>query len=385
MWEATMIPNQRDLFEIPDDVAYLNCSYMSPLLRQARAAGEAAVARKSQPWRISASDFFTGSEETRALFARLVGAGADGVAIIPSVSYGVALAGANLPVAAGQRILTLAEQYPSNLYAWRDLAERSGATIITIPRPTDHDWTAALLAELDERTALVAVPHFHWTDGGRVDLARIGEQARAVGAALVVDGTQSVGASPFDVNVIQPDFLICAAYKWLLGPYSLGFLYAAPHRRAGRPLEWNWITRAGSEDFAGLVNYRDEFQPGARRYDMGERSNFALLPIAQAALEQILEWGVEEIAATLRTMTDEIASRANALGLNTAPPPLRASHLIGLRAKTLPADLPTLLAQSQVYVSVRGDSIRVSPHLYNTPADIERLFATLADALGAGS
>jgi selenocysteine lyase/cysteine desulfurase len=187
------------------------------------------------------------------------------------------------------------------------------------------------------------------------------------------------------VQAVQPDFLVTAAYKWLLGPYSLGFLYAAPHRREGRPLEWNWITRANSEDFAGLVNYRDEFQPGARRYDMGERSNFALLPVAKAALEQLLEWGVDEIAATLRTMTDEIASRATALGLSVAPAELHASHLIGLRAKKLPADLPTRLAESHVYVSVRGDSIRVSPHLYNTPADIERLFTTLADALDAGS
>jgi selenocysteine lyase/cysteine desulfurase len=380
-----MIPCQRDLFEVPDDIAYLNCAYMGPISRQARAAGEAGLARKTQPWRITARDFFTESEETRALFAQLVGADADGVAIIPSASYGVAMAAANLPVAAGQRILTLADQFPSNVYVWRDVAERSGATLVTIPRPDDYDWTAAVLAELDERTAVVALPNAHWTDGGLLDLARIGAQAREAGAALVVDGTQSVGAYPFDVNTSQPDFLVCASYKWLLGPYSLGFLYAAPHRRAGRPLEWNWITRADSEDFAGLVNYRDEFQPGARRYDMGERSNFALLPVAKAALEQILEWDVEEIATTLRTMTDEIASRATALGLSVAPATLRASHLIGLRAQKLPADLPARLAHSQVYVSVRGDSIRVSPHLYNTPADIERLFTTLAAALDAGS
>ena len=242
-----------------------------------------------------------------------------------------------------------------------------------------------MLAELDERTAVVALPNAHWTDGGLVDLARIGERAREVGAALVVDGSQSVGAYPFDVQAIQPDFLISAAYKWLLGPYSLGFLYAAPHRREGRPLEWNWITRADSEDFAGLVNYRDEFQPGARRYDMGERSNFALLPVAKAALEQLLEWGVEEIAATLRTMTDEIASRATALGLScrasgtTCQPPDRPAR------EKAPRRSAHTTGESQVYVSVRGDSIRVSPHLYNTPADIERLFTTLADALDAGS
>jgi selenocysteine lyase/cysteine desulfurase len=376
-----MIPCQRDLFEMPDDIAYLNCAYIGPISRRARAAGEAGVARKSQPWRITAQDFFTESEETRALFAQLVGADADGVAIIPSASYGTALAAANLPVAAGQRILTLEDQFPSNVYVWRDVAERTGATLVTIARPSDYDWTAAVLAELDERTAVAALPNAHWTDGGLVDLARVGARVREVGAALVVDGSQSVGAYPFDARAIQPDFLIGVTYKWLLGPYSLGFLYAASHRREGRPLEWNWITRADSEDFAGLVNYRDEFQSGARRYDMGERSNFALLPVAKAALEQLLEWGVEEIAATLRMTTDEIASRATALGLKTAPSSLRASHLIGLRALTLPAALPARLAESRVYVSVRGDSIRVSPHLYNTPADIDRLFATLADAL----
>jgi selenocysteine lyase/cysteine desulfurase len=380
-----MIPCQRDLFEMPDDIAYLNCAYMGPVSRRARAAGEAGLARKSQPWRITAQDFFTESEETRALFAKLIGADADGVAIIPSASYGVAVAAANLPVAAGQRILTLEDQFPSNLYAWRDLADRTGATLVTIPRPADYDWTAAVLAELDERTAVAALPNAHWTDGGLVDLAWIGARAREIGAALVVDGSQSVGAYPFDAQAVQPDFLVTAAYKWLLGPYSLGFLYAAPHWRGGRPLEWNWITRAGSDDFARLVKYQDEFQPGARRYDMGERSNFALLPVTKSALEQLLEWGVEEIAATLRTMTDEIASRATALGLSVAPATLRASHLVGLRANKLPADLPARLAQSQVYVSVRGDSMRVSPHLYNTPADIERLFTTLADALYARS
>src|SRR5262245_45522639 len=232
-----MIPCQRDLFEMPDDIAYLNCAYMGPISRRARAAGERGLARKMQPWRITARDFFTESEETRALFAQLVGADTDGVAIIPSASYGVAVAAANLPVAAGQRILTLEDQFPSNVYAWSDLAARSGAVLMTIPRPADYDWTAAVMTELDERTAVVALPNAHWTDGGLVDLARIGARAREVGAALVVDASQSVGAYPFDVKTIQPDLLISAAYKWLLGPYSLGFLYAAPHRRAGRPLE----------------------------------------------------------------------------------------------------------------------------------------------------
>lgn len=375
------IPCQRNLFEVPDEVAYLNCAYMSPLARAVRAAGEMAVAQKSQPWRIAASDFFSESEEVRALFAQLIGADADGVAIIPAASYGLAVAAGNLPITQGQRILTLADQFPSNIYIWRDLAERTGATLITIGRPADDDWTAAVLAELDEQTAIAALPHCHWTDGGLVDLRRVGKRAREVGAALVVDGTQSVGAFPFSVAEIQPDFLVCATYKWLLGPYSLGFLYAAPHRRDGRPLEMNWIARHGSDDFARLVEYDDEYQPGARRYDVGERSNLALMPMGHAALRLLLTWGVDDIAATLGALTAQIAERAGALGLRVTPTSLRASHMIGVRTSRLPADLPARLAASNVYVSVRGDSIRISPHVYNNETDINRFFDVLVGAL----
>jgi selenocysteine lyase/cysteine desulfurase len=377
-----ILPCQRHLFDIPDEIAYLNCAYMSPLLNAARDAGQAAVARKSQPWRITARDFFEESETARRLFAELIGADAEGVALIPAASYGVSLAAANLPIRAGQRIVVLDNQFPSNVYPWRELAARSSAEVVTIPRPADFDWTSAILPQIDERTAIVALPQCHWTDGSLVDLARVGEHARAVGAALVVDATQSLGAYPFDVQHVRPDFLIAAAYKWLLGPYSVGFLYAAPARREGRPLEHNWIGREGSEDFAGLVSYRDAFQPGARRYDVGERSNFALLPIAIVALRQLLAWRVAEIAATLGELTSAIEARARDAGLQPAPAAHRVSHIIGLRSSSpLPADLPARLAAANVYVSMRGQSIRVSPHLYNTAEDVERLFAALATAL----
>src|SRR5215213_6506372 len=153
------------LFEIPEDVAYLNCAYMSPQLRSVREVGERAVARKSQPWNITASDFFEDSEKSRALLARLVGGDPDGVALIPSVSYGIAVAAANVPVRERQRILILEDQFPSNVYSWRELAKHSGAKLVTVPRPPDHDWTSAVLDDLDEDSAVVAVPNCHWTDG----------------------------------------------------------------------------------------------------------------------------------------------------------------------------------------------------------------------------
>src|SRR3712207_435054 len=106
--------NQRQVFEIPEGICYLNCAYMSPQLRAAREIGERAVSRKSRPWEITPDDFFEDAEKTRALFARLTGAEADGVALIPSVSYGMAVAAANVEVEPGENIITLEDQLPSN-------------------------------------------------------------------------------------------------------------------------------------------------------------------------------------------------------------------------------------------------------------------------------
>jgi selenocysteine lyase/cysteine desulfurase len=375
--------SQRDLFEIPEDIAYLNCAYMSPQLRPAREIGEKAVSRKSRPWEITPEKFFEDSEEVRALFARLVGGDADGVAIVPSVSYGISVAAANVPVREGEKILVLEDQFPSNVYSWRELAAQSGARLVTVPRPEDHDWTRALLEEIDAGTAVVAVPNCHWTDGSLVDLAHVGAEARESGAALVVDGIQSLGAHPFDVSEIQPDFLVASTYKWLLGPYGVGFMYVGEEYREGKPIEHNWINRRGSEAFSQLVDYQDAFQPGARRYDVGERNNFVLLPMAAAALRQILDWGVGNVSATIGTLTDLIEGKAKERGMETIPKQRRARHMIGLKlGPEAPDDLAARLTAHDVFVSVRGESVRVSPHLYNTERDVEHLFDVLERVLG---
>jgi selenocysteine lyase/cysteine desulfurase len=377
-----ILENQHELFEIPEGVAYLNCAYMSPQLRSVREIGERAVARKSRPWEITSDDFFDDAEKTRALFARLVGAEADGVALIPSVSYGIAVAAANVKVEPGEYILILEDQFPSNVYPWHELAKQRGAKLITVPRPVDHDWTPAVLSHLNEDTAVVAVPNCHWTDGSLLDLRRIGGRAREVGAALVVDGIQSLGAHPFDVAEVGPDFLVASAYKWLLGPYGVGFLYVGESYRAGTPIEHNWINRRGSADFSRLVSYQDAFQPGARRYDVGERSNFVLLPMANEALRQILDWGVENVSKTIGELTALIEEEAKKRGIKAIPAKRRARHMVGLKlGSAVPEDLATRLAGEDIFVSLRGENVRLSPHLYNTAEDVDRLFAALAEAL----
>jgi len=383
-----LLPSQRHLFDIPRHVAWLNCAYMSPLMNAVVAAGETGVRRKAQPWSLTPPDFFSESEATRALFARLVGATADDIAVVPSASYGIAVAATNLPVAAGEEVVVIEDQFPSNIYSWRRLAAERGGRVRTVTRAEATtanggvDWTAALEAAIGAQTAIVAAPNCLWTDGSLIDLERVGATARANGAALVLDLTQSAGAYPFDVASVQPDFMVAATYKWLLGPYSLGFLYVAPHRQQGRPLEENWIARAGSQDFARLVDYRDEYQPGARRFDMGERSSFHLMPMAAAALDQILAWDVTRISATLGARNRAIVQRAGELGFTTPPEAFRAPHFLGLRSPSgIPADLLANLSAAGVHVSVRGDSIRVTPHLFNDDEDIDRFFSALKSAL----
>ncbi len=370
---------QRDLFDLPPEVSYFNCAYLSPQLRAVTQAGHKAMATKASPWTVTVEDFFDTSERVRQRFASLVGTGADNIALLPSVSYGIGTAAANLPVKRGDRIVLLEEQFPSNVYPWRRLAADVGAQIVAAPRG-HGGWTESVLDALVPGVAVAALPACHWTDGSSVGLEAISQRCRQIGAALVLDLTQSLGAAPFDVAQVDPDFMVAASYKWLLGPYGSALMYVAPRHHDGRPLEEGWIVREQSENFAGLVDYKDGYQPGARRYDVGQRSNFALMPMVAAALEQLLDWGVNNIAQTLAATTSQIEARVMELGFEVAGP--RLGHMMGLRAPGgLPQDLSKTLQEQGVYVSVRGDAIRVSPHLYTTPSDVDRLGSALQSAM----
>jgi len=376
------LPNQRSLFDIPRDVAYLNCAYMSPLLHSAIKAGIGGMRAKARPWTITPTDFFSDVEIVRRLAATIIGCDANDISLVPAASYGIATAMQNLSLASDQEILVLEEQFPSNVYGWMELARRSGAKLKTVPRPADDDWTQAILNAINSKTALAALPHCHWTDGSLIDLELVSASLRKYHAALVVDATQSLGAMPLDINRIQPDFLVAACYKWLLGPYSTGILYVAPKHQNGQPIEPGWANRAGSEDFTALVNYRDEYQAGARRFDIGERSNFALLPPLIVGFQQIIDWGVDAIQETITGMTDVIANRAEENGLRIGNRSHRAGHFLGVRLPGgVPSNLTVELASHGVFVSVRGDSVRVTPHLYNNSDDVDRLFEFLAPHL----
>jgi selenocysteine lyase/cysteine desulfurase len=382
---------QRAAFSLPQGLHYLNCAYMGPLPRVAQEAGTAGIQRKGDPSRIVAADFFAESDEVRRLFAELIHAeDAARVAIIPAMSYALANVARNTPIAAGQNIVVCAEDFPSDIYTWRKVAHRSGATLRVASAPAQQtgwgeEWNARVLEAIDADTAVVAVPHAHWTDGTRFDLITIGAAARAVGAAFVIDGTQSVGALPFDVREVRPDALICAGYKWLLGPYSIGAAYFGPRYDHGEPIEDNWIVRRGSEDFQRLVDYEDEYAPGAIRYDVGERSNFILLPMFVAAMRMILEWTPGRIQQYCRRLAAQPIEQARALGFTVEEDKWRGSHLFGLRMPP-GLDLSRLheaLERRRIFVSLRGSALRVSPNVYNDQEDLDALVRVLTDVVSA--
>ena len=380
---AQLIPNQRHLFDIPADVAYLNVATMGPLPMSASQAGQRGLARKLRPWTIPDTDFFGDTKRLRPLLAALIGADEAGIAFVPSVSYGLATAARNLPLAKGRKILLLEDQFPSNVYTWREHARQTGAVIETVAAQGYASLSEALLNAITPDTGLVACPQVRWTDGARIDLVAVGARCREVDAALALDLTQSCGAMVCDVRAVQPDFLVAAGYKWLLGPYATGFLYAAPHRRGGAPLEQNWITREGASDFSRLIDYTDAYAPGAERYDMGERSNFALLPALQASVQQILDWGVANIEATLAHQNRALSEALGARGLNTGSEADRGAHYLGaLLPESAPADLTARLKAENIYVSKRGDRLRITPHLFTSEYDIARFLSALDRHLG---
>ncbi|MCF8473273.1 MAG: aminotransferase class V-fold PLP-dependent enzyme [Emcibacter sp.] len=373
---------QKRLFDIPPHVTYLNAAYISPIMTESAKIGKKAVATKMHPWEITINDFIDLPKKACAIMSKMIGAEEHDVALIPSASYGIGIAALNLPLKRGQKILLLSEQFPSNVYPWQVMAKACGAEIITIARPKNGDWTTALCNAIDQDTAIVACGQVHWIYGSKLDLVKVGKTVRAMGAALVLDLTQSLGVMPFSVRDVDPDFMVAAGYKWLLGPYSHGYIYVAPRHQNGIPLEENWFARKGSEDFSGLVDYQPDYEPGAGRFNVGERSNFMLNPIAIHGLEQLNSWGADAIEAYVSKLTEKIAENAKDLGLIVADKAYRSSHLIGLEFRqTMPKELATVLAKKKIFVSMRGNTMRVSSHIYNDEHDVDNLFSVLKELL----
>lgn len=381
--------HQKQLFSLPDHITYLNTAYMSPQLKAVEEVGHKAVQRKSLPFEITDTDFFKDRALLKQRFAELIHAkDADYCTIIPSVSYGIATVANNIDFKEGDEIVVIQEQFPSNIYSWQHIADKKRLIIKTVDAPHTYKdrgslWNIALLKAINSNTKVVAIPQVHWADGTLFDLKLIRKKTQENNALLVIDGTQSIGAFPFSIEDIRPDALICGGYKWLLGPYSIGMAYYGDYFHEGTPIEHNWMNRYNSENFANLVNYEDRYQPKAGRFSVGESSNFILVPMFIKALEQLIEWTPVSIQEYCTEISGETVVKLRELGCFIEDNRYRSHHLFGIiPPKGTDLDrLKECFKKEQIFVSYRGNAIRISCHLYNTKADFDKLLACFKEVI----
>jgi len=378
--------NQKHLFQLPEGLHYLNGAYMSPLLTSSEEAAIIDLQRKRNPASILPIDFFTEAATLRSNFGKLINSDAAQIAIIPSVSYGIMNAVQNIPLDNGQSVIMVTEEFPSGFYAVNAWCNRHSKTVQMIhPPETQHQrgalWSQEILNSITEDTCAVVMSSIHWTDGTLYDLASIGKKCQELNVVFIVDGSQSVGALPIDVQECNIDALICTGYKWLLGPYSLGMAYYGPRFDQGSPIEESWMTRSNAEDFTSLTSYTDDYKPGAMRYNVGEASNFGLLPILNTSILQILEWGVENIQNYSNSLITPLTVFLTENNFQIEEESWRSKHLFGFKLPpTIDRDtLVNHLKSKNIIVSARGNSIRVSTHVYNGEEDVKALMEAMSD------
>ena len=375
-----MLPSQRARFDIPPDVCYLNAASYSPLPLQTLEAGRAAVGRKGRPWLIDNEFAQRQHERTRKAAAALINAAPEDVALTSSVGYGVATAAKSFAVPAGARLLVLEDDHSSAVLEWMSRAGEGAFTVETIRRRDDGDWTAAVLEAVERPRAapiaIASISSVHWCDGGAVDLDRVAPALRARGAALLVDATHSVGVLDLDVQALDPDFVAFPTYKWLIGPYGRAFLYVSRRHQGGVPLEQTSYGRRAVRAEQEVYFTDPNYVASARRFDMGERDHFISMEMAAIGMEMMARWGAAAIVERLAMLTARLAEGLRDMGVTLPDARVRAPHVLSLGFPNgMPPQLIARLAAQSVYVAPRLGRLRISPHVYNDEADIDRFVA----------
>ena len=382
----TMLPSQREHFEMPREICFLNAASWSPLPRKTLEAARAAVGRKGQPWKLPGGFANEMHERTRAAAARLINADADDIALISSVGYGVATAAKLVTIPRGSRVLVLENDHSSPVLEWQSRAEAQGFVVDTVRQPDDGDWTSAVMAAIERPGAppvgLASISSVHWSDGGLIDIEKVGAALKKQGAMFLVDATHGVGVLAMDVKALDPDFVIFPTYKWLIGPYGRAFIYVAKRHQNGIPLEQTSYGRRNVNSERDVYFADVGYVPNARRFDMGERDHFISMEMAAIGMEMMSAWGAAAVVRRLNMLTERIADGLQNAGVQIAEARFRAPHILSLGFRGgMPAGLVEGLAGEGVHVAPRLGRMRISPHVYNDEADADRFVAALARRL----
>ncbi len=376
--------NQKNLFSLKEGVHYFNCAYKAPLLKSAEAIAIQELIKMRNPQELTTKDFFETTQDVRRLFSQIINCRPSQIAVIPSASYGVSSMLKNVPCQKGQHALTIENEFPSDYFGLQRWCEIHQSTLKVICpnhqlKTIGEDWNERIINSITSETAVVVMSITHWMNGVKFDVKRIGEQCKKMGAYFIIDGTQSVGALPMDVEACHIDALICPTYKWLLGPYSVGLMYVGSKFYNGIPLEESWMNRTNAQNFSQLTDYDSNYLPDAGRYNVGESSYFILMPMLKVALQQLNEWTIPAIQDYCIQLTQPLFDYLEDKGATIEPPLYRSPHLFGLtlsEGKNM-AQVKENLQKNNIFISVRGDSLRVSVNVFNTQEDIEKLIKVL--------
>ncbi len=378
---------QKDLFSLREDEHYFNCAYKGPLLKSSEAASLKALLRERNPMDIKPETYFVEMPTVKDYFSKIINASAQQIALVPSTSYGFASILNNTKAKTNGNAITLKDEFPSGFHTLKKWCIQNANELIAI-EPDEgqligESWNKNLLKQIDEKTSLVLMSSIHWMNGIKFDLEAIGRKCKAVGAKFIVDGTQSVGAMEMDVQKYQIDALVCAGYKWLLGPYSLSVAYFSDYYNDGVPIEESWLNRINSQEFSRLNEYEEQYRMGAGRYNVGETSNFILMPILRESLHQILKWDPNNIQQYCAELIKPLINYLEELNLVFEPEDFFCNHLFALK---LPEEidmerLKANFAKNNIFLSVRGKYIRIAVNVFNDEKDIEKLIEVIAESL----
>jgi len=371
---------QRNLFNIPDEIVYLNTAYISPLSLKVEKAINKGCKLETEPWKIDPEfHFFHQIKETKIIFSNLFNISYKNVSLIPSASYGISTAANNIKLTKTKnKILILKDQFPSNVYPWMELSKKQEGVLEIIDDLNETTLTEEIINKISEEVAVVAIPNIRWTDGYIIDLKKVSGACKKFDVNLILDLTQSAGAMQIDLKEINPEFAIIANYKWMLGPYSTGFLYISDKFIDGAPLEETWIGRKNSQDFSKLTDYQSLYNSDSIRFDMGQRANFSLLPGVKAALEQLHDWSIKKIENTLYQNNMIICKGLSELGFEILSEKNRAPHFISARLPGYDGDsLINNLKKNKIFISERSGYLRITPHLWNNEEDFFKLINCL--------
>ncbi len=371
------MPNYRQEFPDFAPTIYLNCAYQGPFPRQTVARIHQAIELKCHPDRLEASEYFDLPERVRGRLADLVGAGASEIALTNSATQGIGLVAAGLGFKAGDEVVVASGNFPSNFFNWLHL-RRLGVNVRVIRPPCGYARAEDVAGMLTSRTRVVALDWVSYINGAQIDLAAIGELVHRRGAIFVVDGTQGVGTLQLEIRNLPVDVLAAAAYKWLLGPYGVGFVYLRREIQDQLDLQViNWMSIEGSEDFESLPTDDFTLPDAAKIFDVPETPNFLNLYALEASLEFVQRAGVRTVTAHCQRLLERLGEglRAKGYRLSPAAEPACRSTILGFQADSREATrkLHQKLTDNHVAVSLRQGMIRVSPYLYNDEADIDRL------------